>query len=51
MFDQVGKRAAFGPTPRSDVPHQFAIAWIVHAPTLYEAACELAVKVGIELMD
>lgn len=25
--------------------------WIVHAPTLYEAAWELAVKVGIDLMD
>ncbi len=25
--------------------------WIVHAPTLYEAAVELAVKVGFELMD
>ena len=25
--------------------------WIVHADTLYEAAVELAVKVGIELMD
>ena len=26
-------------------------SWIVHAPTLYEAAFKLAVKVGIELMD
>ena len=26
-------------------------SWVVHAPTLYEAACELAVKVGIEVMD
>ncbi len=25
--------------------------WIVHADTLYEAAVELAEKVGIELMD
>ena len=25
--------------------------WIVHAPTLYEAAVELAERVGIELMD
>ena len=25
--------------------------WIVHAPTLHEAAVELAVKVGFELMD
>ena len=26
-------------------------SWIVHAPTLYETVCGLAVKVGIELMD
>ncbi len=26
-------------------------SWIIHAPTLYEAAVELAVKVGIELTD
>ncbi len=25
--------------------------WIVHAPTLHDAAVELAVKVGFELMD
>ena len=25
--------------------------WIVHADTLYDAAVELAVKVGVELMD
>ena len=26
-------------------------SWIVHAPTLYAAAIELAERVGIELMD
>lgn len=26
-------------------------SWIVHAETLYEAAVELAVRVGIEVMD
>ena len=26
-------------------------SWIVHAPTLYDAAVELAERVGIELMD
>ena len=45
-LDQVGKRAAFGPTPRSDVPHQFAIEGSRLSPGAMQAAlhCDVGTR-------
>ena len=37
--------------PSSESAVESGERWLVHADTLYEAACELAVKVGIGLAD